>query len=96
MLYIAAGEYELGLAIYQAKLNLALSQVSPAIQSRLNSCYCEVALLHSYLGQASEAKAALKETTRHLQQPLESVPPWQACWDLNMAGLAQKHIGEYH
>jgi tetratricopeptide (TPR) repeat protein len=93
--YIAAGEYELGLAIYEAKLNLALSPISPAIQSRLNSCYCEVALLHSYLGQASEAKAALKEATRHLQQPLESVPPWQACWDLNMAGLAQKHIGEY-
>ncbi|MBE9163466.1 MULTISPECIES: tetratricopeptide repeat protein [Microcoleaceae] len=93
--YIAAGEYELGLAIYQAKLDLALSPVSPAIQSRLNSCYCEVALLRSYLGQGSEAKAALKEAKRHLQQPLENVPPWQACWDLNMAGLAQKHIGEY-
>jgi len=93
--YIAAGEYELGLAIYQAKLNLALSPVSPVIKSRLNSCYCEVALLHSYLGQISDAKAALKEATKHLQQPLESVPPWQACWDLNMAGLAQKNIGEY-
>jgi tetratricopeptide (TPR) repeat protein len=93
--YIAAGEYELGLAIYQAKLDLALSPVSPAIQSRLNSCYCEVALLHSYLGQTSEAKAALKEATRHLTQPLESVPPWQACWDLNMAGLAQNNIGDW-
>jgi tetratricopeptide (TPR) repeat protein len=93
--YIVAGEYELGLETYQAKLNLALSQISLNIQARRNSCYCELALLHSCLGQVSATENALKVAEGHLQEPLKCVPPWQACWDLNMAGLAQKNIGQY-
>jgi len=100
--YFAAGEYQLGLEAYQAKLLLALNTDLPQVRSHLSSCYCELALLHSSLGQTAEAIAALDQVTVHLtnilelcQNPVHSFPPWQACWDLNMAGLAQKNIGQY-
>lgn len=93
--YFAAGEYQLGLDAYQAKLRIALASNSPHIQGRIGSCYCEIALLASSLERRDEAIAALANATAHLENPLELVPPWQACWDLNMAGLAQKNIGEY-
>ncbi len=93
--YYIAGEYELGLKTYQTKLELARSQKSPIIQARENSSWCEVALLHSSLGQVEATVNAIKSTGDYLQHPQDFVPPWQACWDLNMTALALRNISNY-
>lgn len=93
--YYIAGEYELGLSTYQTKLQLARSSNSPILQARQNSCLCEVALLHSCLGQVEETAIAISSISDYLQNPLDFVPPWQACWDLNMLALAQRNISNY-
>ncbi|NJN13440.1 MAG: tetratricopeptide repeat protein [Richelia sp. RM1_1_1] len=93
--YYIAGEYELGLKTYQTKLELAQLQKSSIIQARKNSSWCEVALLHSSLGQVEETVNAIKSTGDYLQHPQDFVPPWQACWDLNMTALALRNIGNY-
>ena len=93
--YYIAGEYELGLKSYQTKLQLAQLQNYSIIKARENSSWCEVALLNSCLGQIEETVNAIKSTGDYLKHPHDFVPPWQACWDLNMTAVALKNIGNY-
>ncbi|BAZ03974.1 tetratricopeptide repeat protein [Calothrix sp. NIES-3974] len=93
--YYIAGEYEQGLNTYKSKLKIAQSPVSGIIQARENSCWCEIALLNSCLGNIFATKHAITSLGDYTDHPLDFVPPWQVCWDLNMLALAQRNTGNY-